>query len=59
MGKDLTSILEMQFDLMYYLNMSISDFDSQDTADLNWLHGRLVKQKKDEIEAKKKVANGG
>ena len=43
----------MQFDLMYYLHMNISDFDSNDAKDNGWLHSRLVKQKKDEIEANK------
>jgi len=59
MGRDLTSILEMQFNLMYYLRMSISDFDNQDVSDLEWLYSRLIKQKKNEIEEKKKVLNSG
>jgi len=43
----------MQFDLMYYLHMNISDFDSNDIKDNHWLHSRLRKQKKDEIDANK------
>ena len=54
MGRRLEDILEMQFDLMYYLYMSVSDFDESDMRDNEWLHSRLVKQKKDEEEANKK-----
>ena len=44
---------------MYYLYMSVSDFDESDMRDNEWLHSRLVKQKKDEEEAKKgKKLNG-
>ena len=39
--------------------MSISDFDNQDVSDLEWLYSRLIKQKKNEIEEKKKVLNSG
>ena len=43
----------MQFDLMYYLHMSIADFDNNDAKDNSWLHARLVKQKYDEHKAQK------
>jgi hypothetical protein len=52
MGKGLSDILEMQFDLIYYLNMTILDYDNNDILDNSWLHSRLVKQKKDEIKAR-------
>lgn len=39
---------------MYYLHMPVSDFDENDMADNEWLHSRLIKQKKDEEEAMKK-----
>jgi len=59
MARPLVDILEMQFDLMYYLHMSIADFDSNDMRDNEWLHSRLAKQKKDEEELKKgKHING-
>lgn len=54
MGRTLVDILEMQFNLMYYLHMPVSDFDENDMADNEWLHSRLIKQKKDEEEAMKK-----
>ena len=42
---------------MYHLNMSVVDFDNNDTKDNTWLHSRLVKQKEDEIKAKKALKN--
>ena len=50
-------MLEMQFDLQYYLHMSIDDFDNNDVGDNRWLHSRLVKQKQDENESRNK-SNG-
>jgi hypothetical protein len=44
----------MQFDLQYYLHMSVKDFDENEARDNRWIHGRLVKQKQDENEARKK-----
>jgi hypothetical protein len=52
MGLNLKDILEMQFDLQYYLHMSIADFDNNDMKDNEWLHGRLCNQKQEELEAK-------
>jgi len=46
----------MQFDLMYYLRMSIVDYECNDARDNTWLHSRLRKQKEDEIKARKKNA---
>ena len=59
LGKSLNDILEMQFDLMYYLHMSIADFNENDARDNEWLHSRLVKQKNEEIEAKRKHGRSG
>jgi len=47
----------MQFNLMYYLHMSVVDFDENDMRDNEWLHSRLIKQKRDEEESKKKKVN--
>ena len=58
MGKNLNDILEEQFDLMYYLRMSVSDYDENDSRDNSWIHSRLRKQKQEEMEAKKKALNG-
>ena len=48
MARDLNDVLELQFRLMYYLHMSITDFDNNDIKDNEWLHTRLIKQKEDE-----------
>jgi hypothetical protein len=56
MGKGLNDILEMQFDLLYYLNMTIQDYDNNDVRDNNWLHSRLILQKKEEKIAREKAA---
>lgn len=45
----------MQFDLMYYLHMTIADFDNNDSKDNMWLHARLIQQKNEEIKAQKSV----
>ena len=47
-------ILEMQFDLQYYLHMSISDFDNNDVGDNRWIHSKLYERKKEENELRKK-----
>jgi len=56
MGKSLNDILEMQFDLLYYLSMTIQDYDNNDVRDNNWIHSRLVLQKKEEMKARKEAA---
>jgi hypothetical protein len=58
MAKHLEDILEMQFNLMYYLHISVTDFDNNDSRDNEWLYSRLVKQKKDEQDAMKGSKNG-
>ena len=45
----------MQFVLLYYLHMSISDYNHNDIRDNEWIYGRFVQQRKEEIEAKKKA----
>lgn len=55
MGKNLNDILETQFDLLYYLNMTILDYDNNDIRDNNWIHSRLVLQKKEEMKARKEA----
>ena len=54
MGRTLQDVLEMQFNLLYHLHMSITDFDNNDAKDNEWFNSRLIKQKEDEIEAKRK-----
>ena len=56
MGKNYSDILEMQFDLQYHLHMSVEDYNNNDIRDNNWIHSRLVRQKQDENEQRKKNA---
>ena len=57
--KNYNDILEEQFNLQYYLNMSVKDYDENDVGDNRWLYSRLVDQKKKENEALKgKQPNG-
>ena len=44
---------------MYYAHMSVLDFDNNDMRDNEWLHSRLIKQKQDEEEARKKGRKDG
>ena len=53
MGKTLQELLETQFNLLYYLHLTISDFDENDAKDNDWLYSRLIKIKNDEIAARK------
>ena len=54
MVSPLQEILETQFNLLYYLKMSITDFDNMDLRDISWMYSRLGKQIKDENEKRKK-----
>ena len=54
MGRTLQDVLEIQFNLLYHLHMSISDFEANDIHDNEWLNSRIAKQKEDEIDAKRK-----
>ena len=58
MGKNLKDILEIQFDLLYHLNMTIADYDENDIRDNSWIHSRLVLQKKNEAKARKEALGG-
>ena len=57
MVSPLQEILETQFNLLYYLKMSITDFNNMDLRDISWMYSRLGKQIKDENE-KRKNQNG-
>lgn len=48
MVRPLKEILEVQFNLLYYLHMGVKDFEESDLREIDWLYGRLVKQKQDE-----------
>ena len=58
MGKNLKDILEIQFDLLYHLNMTIADYDENDIRDNSWIHSRLVLQKKNEAKARREALGG-
>ena len=54
MGRNYRDILEEQFNLQYYLHMSISDYDNNSISDNKWLYGKLIERKKDENELRNK-----
>ena len=54
MVKPLQEILETQFNLQYHLKVSVQDFENMDLKEIEWIYGRLIKEKRDENEAKKK-----
>lgn len=58
MAKPLQSILEQEFNLAYYLHLSIKDIEDMDLKEIEWLYGRLVKQKKDEFRMRYKEVTG-
>ena len=45
--------MQLKFDLMYYLNMSLSEINATPINDLEWLHSKLAEVKKDEFETEK------
>ena len=48
LGINLPNLMEQKFNLMYYTSMTSSDFDNMDIRKIDWLHSRLIKQKRDE-----------
>lgn len=52
MARNLKEILEEQFNLQYYLHMSVVDYEGNDIRDNKWMVDRLYKQKKEEREAR-------
>ena len=46
----LTDLLRMQCELMYYMNMSLSDIESCNRAELDWTYEWLIGQKKSEAD---------
>jgi hypothetical protein len=48
MELNLSDILEVQFRLLYFLHMSINDFNEMDLRDISWTYSRLLKQLEDE-----------
>ena len=53
MGKTLQELLETQFNLLSHTSMTIADFDENDAKDNDWFLSRLIKQRNDEIAARK------
>jgi hypothetical protein len=58
MAKRYEDILEMQFNLAYYNVLTAAEYDTTDVKDLDWLYGRLLKQKKDEAKVARKAITG-
>lgn len=56
--RPLADLLEMQFDLMWHLHMSLSDIEGTDTKELEWLHGRVVEQIKKENKVRREAMTG-
>ena len=53
MVKPLQEILEMQFNLLYFLNMSVADFENMQLKEINFMYGLLRQQKEKETNARK------
>ena len=58
MGRALEDILEMQFRLAYHKIMSPSEFEAMHLTELEWMYGRLQRQKQDEHEVQMKQMMG-
>jgi len=56
LSHNLEYIWNRKFDLIYFTGMSREDCNEASAKELEWLHGRLVKQKQDEKNAYEKVA---
>jgi len=48
LSHNLEYIWNRKFDLVYYAGMTWEDCNEASVKELEWLHGRLVKQKQDE-----------
>ena len=58
MARPLQTILEMQFELVYYTNMTLRDVEECEVKELNWFYGKLVERKKKENEITKGKIHG-
>lgn len=52
---DLETMLERKFRFLYLTGMSLSDYRSTDIFELDWLFGRLEKQKSEERKSRNTV----
>lgn len=48
MTKSLQNVLQRQFNLIYYLNLSVSDQERMETFELDWMHQELISVKQKE-----------
>ena len=58
MGKPLRDILELEFNLMYYIGMQRSEIGELNLKYRDWFYNRLVKEKKMEEERRIKLHGG-
>lgn len=58
MAKPLRDILERQFSLSYHGVMSHEEYAVTDLKKIEWMYGRLIQQKRDEDEARKRIPKG-
>lgn len=51
MGRSLENILELEFNLLYYLGaLSQVEIESMDVKEIDWFYGRLIEKKREEHE---------
>jgi hypothetical protein len=55
LNKDLASLYEREFKLVYYTSLTSNDCSRMTIKKLDWMYGRLIKQKQDEREAANKT----
>ena len=48
LGRDLESVLQQKFDLVYYTSITLYDYAEEYIRNLNWIYGQLICQRKDE-----------
>jgi len=54
LGNKLGYIYEKKFNLKYHLGLAFSDYENTYLKELDWMFGRLVKQRNEENKAKGK-----
>ena len=48
LARPLKQVYERKFALVYYMGISLIDYDEANLFELDWLYGRLVKEKEQE-----------
>jgi len=47
--------MEQKFALAYYVGIGSEDFNRMEVKEIEWMYGRLVKQRQDENESQKEL----